>query len=226
MAKKKQEELTPEMATIKLWKKLKVSSIEFQFSCGGDSMTETEFTIHGPKKPLKSKQAKEIVSYFEDAIYNHVEFYETGDGHYQGEFGTVEITLVEDEGEEPYFQYDKMASSEWSESASNMGQVELTQEEADFIKTYIRSMQGGRDDANAINYSQDFIMSDEHEKLMDDVLQRVHDMASDLEFEGLDFDTKNNNDGWYMFEYRNIDGENVMHVEVTKSFYVTKEELD
>lgn len=228
MAKKKQEELTPEMATIKLWKKLKVSSIEFQFSCGGDNMGDTEFMVYGKKGILKSKGAKEIVSFFEDEIYKRVEFYECSDGHYIGEAGVVDITLVEDDEkiEAPYFQYDKTSTSEWSESFSNTAQVELNQEEADFIKTYIRSFEGGRDDNYVVNYSQDFIMSDAQEDIMQKLIERVHEIAANLEIEDDDgnvMEDEGDND-WYRFEYVNIDGENNMHVEVTKSFTIHKED--
>lgn len=208
-----------ELEVIKAWKDLRVTMVEFQFDCGGDSMGNTEFTVMTDEGAI---DAPEIVAYFDEEIYKRVEFYEVSDGHYQGESGTVEITLIEDEGEEPYFQYDKQSTSQWSESYSNTGQVELTQEEADFIKTYIRSIVGGSDDSDAVNYSQDFIMSDKQEEMLTDICKRMNDMASELEIEGVDEDAERDSE-WYSYEYVNIDGENNMHVEVSKTFSVFKE---
>jgi hypothetical protein len=208
-----------ELEIIEQWKELRITLVEFQFDCGGDSMGSTEFTVMTDEGSI---DAPDIVAYFEDEIYRRVDFYEASDGQYQGESGIVEITLVEEEGEESYFQYDKQSTSQWSESYSNIGQVELTQEEADFIKTYIRSIQGGSDDSDAVNYSQDFIMSDKQEEMLTDICERMNDMASELEIEGVD-DGAEMDSEWYRFEYQNIDGKNNMHVEVTKTFTVLKE---
>jgi hypothetical protein len=209
-----------ELEVIKLWKELRITLVEFQFCCGGDSMGSTEFTVMTDKGTI---DAPEIVDYFEDEIYRRVDFYEDSNGHYQGESGIVEITLVEEEGEESYFKYDKQSTSQWSESYSNIGQVELTQEEADFIKTYIRSIQGGNNGSDAVDYSQDFIMSDKQEEMLTDICERMNDMASELEIEGVD-DGAEMDSEWYRFEYESIDGKNNMHVEVTKTFTVLKED--
>lgn len=208
-----------ELEIIKQWKELRITLVEFQFDCGGDSMGSTEFSVMTNEGSIDEP---DIVSYFEDEIYRRVNFYEVSDGHYQGESGIVEITLVEEEGEESYFQYDKQSTSQWCESYSNTGQVELTQEEADFIKTYIRSIEGGSNDSVAVNYSKDFIMSDKQEEMLTDIYERMNNMASELEIDGVD-DGAEMDSEWYRFEYQNIDGKNNMHVEVTKSFTVLKE---
>lgn len=206
-----------ELEVIKLWKELRITLVEFQFDCGGDSMGSTEFTVMTDDGDI---DAPDIVDYFEDEIYRRVDFYVNSDGHYQGESGVVEITL--NEVDEPFFSYDKQSTSQWSESYSNTGQVELTQEEADFIKTYIRSIVGGSDDSDAVNYSQDFIMSDKQEEMLTDICERMNEMASELEIEGVDEGAEMDSE-WYRYEYQNIDGENNMHVEVTKTFTVLKE---
>lgn len=206
-----------ELEIIKQWKELRITLVEFQFDCGGDSMGSTEFTVMTDDGDI---DAPEIVAYFEDEIYRRVDFYVDSNGHYQGESGVVEITL--NEVDEPFFSYDKQSTSQWSESYSNIGQVELTQEEADFIKTYIRSIVGGSDDSDAVNYSQDFIMSDKQEGMLTDICERMNNMASELEIEGVDEGAEMDSE-WYRYEYQNIDGENNMHVEVTKTFTVLKE---
>ena len=79
---------------IKLWKKKKISHAEFSFSCGNESMDDTDLTFYKEGKEVKSK---ELSDYFEDAIYDNVEFYDTSDGYYIGESGKVTIELNEDE---------------------------------------------------------------------------------------------------------------------------------
>ena len=79
---------------IKLWKELKIESGTMEFSCGGDSMNDYSFTFYGGGKEIESSELKD---YFDDAVYKHVEFYVNSDGHYQGEAGTVEITLDNDD---------------------------------------------------------------------------------------------------------------------------------
>jgi hypothetical protein len=207
-----------ELSIIAEWKANNVSHIEFHFDCGGDSMGSTEFYIYSGGETIKNDT---LEMYFDSEIYKSVEFYEASDGHYIGERGTVEITLVEDDGE-PYFQFDKSSVSEWNESFTNMGQVELTQEEADFISNNISQIRGGRDNGDDVVYVQDFIMSDSQEKMLDDIIKRINEMAEDLEMEGLPDDAYGDGD-WYLYEYQNIDGANMMHIEVTKSFTIEKE---
>ena len=52
-----------ELEVIKLWKELNITSVEFHFDCGGDSMGSTEFTVMTDKGTI---DAPEIVDYFED----------------------------------------------------------------------------------------------------------------------------------------------------------------
>src|ERR1700691_5187239 len=94
--------------TIELWNKLKIESCTMKFSCGGDSMNDYSFTFYGGGKEIESPELKD---YFDDAVYKHVEFYVNSDGHYQGEAGTVEITLDDDDD----FSYCKAAQSEYEE---------------------------------------------------------------------------------------------------------------
>ena len=79
---------------IELWKKLDIQRCEMEFSCGGDSMNETDFKFFNSQN--KQVDGEELEGYFENEVYNEVEFYEVSDGHYMGEFGQVEITLEEE----------------------------------------------------------------------------------------------------------------------------------
>ena len=154
---------------IKLWKKKKISHAEFSFSCGNDSMDDTDLTFYKEGKEVKSK---ELSDYFEDAIYDNVEFYDTSDGYYIGESGKVTIELNEDEDE---FEYDKSSISLYCEELSNSVNIEITKEQAQFLEEYVSSMSryydGGEED-----YKKDFILTEEMEKMIDELHKMFFEM--------------------------------------------------
>jgi len=127
---------------ILLWKKLKVEDIVFEYNCGGDSMNDTTTNINLPEESIKVfiNERREIERYFEDEIYNKVEFYEASDGHYQGEFGNVLIELVEEKNGTAYFTFTKESSSEWSETYSGNMPLELTKEEYNLLNKNVESL--------------------------------------------------------------------------------------
>ena len=102
---------------IKTWKDLGVARANFEFSCGGDSMNDYSVTLEDANG--NSIESAELRDYFENETFRNVQFYEASDGHYMGEAGTVEITLNEDD-EEPFFDYFKNAQSEWSETKQSI----------------------------------------------------------------------------------------------------------
>ena len=85
---------------IKVWKELEVDYVNFEFSCGGDSMNETSIKIYNSKN--QEIDSNKIRIYIDDVIYHNVEFYEASDGHYLGESGIVKIRLNEDEEDLDY----------------------------------------------------------------------------------------------------------------------------
>jgi hypothetical protein len=158
---------------IKLWKELGVEQVKFEFSCGGDSMNDTSITIEG--KDGSEIDNVELRDYFDDAVYKRVEFYEASDGHYQGEFGNVYITLSDDEED---FDYNKSSQSEWSERVDSEVPVELTDEQMKFIKSKVLNINGDCDSLN-VNYKNDCILSDKEEELVDDLENTLLDILRD-----------------------------------------------
>lgn len=158
---------------IKLWKELGVEQVNFEFSCGGDSMNDTSITIEG--KDGSEIDNVELRDYFDDAVYKRVEFYEASDGHYQGEFGNVYITLSDDEED---FDYNKSSQSEWSERVDSEVPVELTDEQMKFIKSKVLNINGDCDSLN-VNYKNDCILSDKEEELVDDLENTLLDILRD-----------------------------------------------
>lgn len=151
---------------IKLWKELEVVRAEFEFSCGGDSMNDTTINFYNKKNGRIESQ--ELDDYFDEQVYKEVTFYEASDGHYQGEAGVVHIELDTDSDDEADhdFTYNKDSQAEYNESFTQTLKVKLNKKQIEFIQENVGNMNGGEDSGFAINYKRDFIMTDEHEKLV------------------------------------------------------------
>ena len=105
---------------IKLWKELRITNCTMNFYCGGDSMGDTSFVLSDENGDV---DCQALEDFFDDEVYRHVDFYVNSDGHYQGESGQVEIELNEDEDG---FYYSKSSTSEWSETETNIIDIELS----------------------------------------------------------------------------------------------------
>jgi len=189
--------LTPEML---LWKQLGITSCTMEFSCGGDSMNDYHFTFYklnnkkGKNQPAQIEvECPELETYFDNAVFNEVEFYVNSDGHYIGESGSVEIQLDE-EDEEPEFTYSKSAQAEWSERATNVIGITLTDKELDFINNYVLNINGGDSAIAVVNYKKDFIMTDELETIKNDIQKKIDDEAREYTP-----DITGELDDWYSF---------------------------
>lgn len=175
--------LTDLQQAVAEWKKLNIVKCDMEFSCGGDSMNDYHFTFYD--KDNKEVDSDLLDGYFDNEVYNEVEFYVNSDGHYQGESGYVYITFEEDEDNENgaggYFSYDKQAESEWNETYTEVGFCELTPEEVIFIKQKIQSIVGGQD-GEAVNYKGDCILTNEDEELLQSVVDKIQDYAEGYQF--------------------------------------------
>lgn len=161
---------------VSLWKQLNIGIVNFNFSCGGDSMNDTDIEILDNDGNLIENE--DIKNYIDDVVYQRVNFYVNSDGYYIGEAGTVEITLDED-GEDLYFC--KMAQSEFSETHSEETTVTLTKKEAKFVADHVLNINGG-EGGNVTNFKHDFIITDEELKLVDALENKLNDFASEYYF--------------------------------------------
>lgn len=156
---------------IKKWKEAKISYANFEFDCGGDSMNDTDLIFYDDNGN-EINVSSEISSYFDDDIYNHVQFYVNSDGHYLGETGTVRITLNES-GDD--VEYSKSSMSQYSESFEETIQCPITKEQAEFITEYISGLSKNAWDTPHTDFKKDFILTEKHEK----VIQELHDLFYD-----------------------------------------------
>jgi len=164
---------------VKLWKEHGVYSATFEFSCGGDSMNETTLTLYDSKDVEIKKDTDGLNQLLEDLVYDNVEFYEASDGHYQGEFGEVHITLDDDE---ETLTFSKTSTSEICESFSDTGYFKLTEKEAAFLKEYASSIFYDNFGSTAeIRYKKDLILTNERTQLTTEFLEKLHEFAEDLD---------------------------------------------
>ena len=203
---------------IKLWKKKKISHAEFSFSCGNDSMDDTDLTFYKEGKEVKSK---ELSDYFEDAIYDNVEFYENSDGYYIGEQGTVTIQLNE-EGDD--FDYDKSSTSEYDKTEDDIIHFELTKEQAQFLEEYVSDMSGGEWDGDIINYKKDFILTEEHEEMIEELHSEFMSFTENWTLE-LDYEPRDESAHYEMKKVvEKEDGKFYAELEVSCGLYFYEDE--
>jgi hypothetical protein len=203
---------------IELWKESKIDYLEFKFSCGGDSMNDTEITIYNDNNDEVSNS--EISDFIDNEVYNNVEFYENSDGHYIGESGEVIIRLNED-GDD--FEYSKNSRSEWSEQFTEQAEIELTDDEVKFIQENVNDINGHIYDGVNTNYKRDFIMTDKEETMISELEKKINDFS-------VGYDFGDNIDGveseWCVFttgDEIELNG-NKLKISISKEFYVYTEE--
>lgn len=212
---------------IKLWQDNNVEKCVMNFSCGGDSMNDTEFNLYDKNDEVVN--CEELKNFFEDEVYREVEFYEASDGHYQGEYGTVTITLEDDGDGELYFSYDKEAMSEWSEQFTQYTDVVLSDVEAEFVRTKVLSILGGDGEEPIVNYKEDCILTDEEENIGERLGKLFDTTAQEYEFVDIDVDESEYN--WYSFTTSDENNNdeitmigNTLKLRVNKTFTVFKPE--
>ena len=169
-----------EQEIIQLWNELEITHIDFEFTCGGDSMNDTTLNIHKGDDIIENET---LSSYFDNEVYKRIDFYVNSDGHYMGESGNVLIEL-NDEGDE--FNYMKSAQSEWCERITTDVEVELTDEEIEFVKEFVRDINGGDNENPNFNYKMDFIINQKRKELIDSIGSKVSEVCDNFtpEIEG------------------------------------------
>lgn len=172
-----------EKDAIEIWKKLKVGYLHFNFSCGGDSMNDTNIEIYdedGGTIENDNEDSKYLCDFIDIVIYDKVDFYVNSDGHYIGEYGTVVISLNLDD-DEPTFSYSKDATSEWEEWVTTTEYVLFSDEEANFIKEHISNINGDEGFNTTFNYKKDCLLDEKKEALLESIKEKIIDVALSAE---------------------------------------------
>lgn len=199
---------------IALWNNNGIVRAEMEFYCGGDEMGDYSFVYFNADD--EEVECCDLDDFFDKAVFDRVDFYVNSDGHYMGESGTVHIELNTDE-EEIYFTYSKSAQSEWQETITNTLTIHLTDEQIAYLKEYVRSFNGGSDENPNFNYSKDFIMTDEHERIEKEITTILNETTSDYEPE-----TDNELNEWYNYQNEEpmFNEHNELLVEMNNEVYV------
>ena len=166
--------MTEKEQIIQLWIENGVDNIDYEFDCGGDSMGET--TLNILDKEGNSIECKEIEDYFENKIYDNVEFYVNSDGHYMGERGNVYVYLND---EKDGFDYSKTSMEEYSEREEFDVMVELSDEEIEYVGLYVNNINTGWGSDMNFNYATDFIKTDRHEELDKSIDEKLTNFYND-----------------------------------------------
>lgn len=210
----KQQTEKPELETIiEIWKTEQIKEVVLTFDCGGDSMNNTEWEVFTNKGVYTGNKRTILLDFFDDVIFDKVEFYEVSDGHYQGENGTVCITLDDDEND---FHYSKDSVSELNETIDETFIMTLTKEEYDFVTEYVEGMEGEEGGDIFTMFKKDFIMTVEQEKILSDLEKRFDEEASEHEFTGVDGEPSD----WYHWLLTDRLGDNEIEITVQRTFIV------
>ena len=208
---------------IQIWKENNIEKCVMEFSCGGDSMGDTEYTLYDNEGNQVSND--DITEYFDHKIYDYVDFYEVSDGHYMGESGTVTIELDEYDGE-PSFTFSKDAQSEFEETFSGTMEFNLTEVEVKLLVEKISNFNKSEWDSQVfINYKDDCVITDEEEVILNDLIKRIEDDSFNFEIEdatGEEVSSERSFDTGEDGEGLNI-GDSVLQVRISSRFFYTQD---
>lgn len=205
------------LKAIALWKELGITSANMEFSCGGDSMNDYSFTFFDDSGDMV--ESEELTAFFDDDVFRNVDFYVNSDGHYQGEYGNVEIELSDDEDED--FTYYKSSTSEWSESHNSTIKIKLTDEMVEFFNKYVLRFRGGYDEYLQIDYKRDFVMSDDEERILAEIENLLDNETSAFSPDDVEGDLED----WFTYQANEIViVDNEIEFEIDNTITIYREE--
>ena len=149
-----------------------IDKIEWTYHAGGDSLNDydhvyflngEEVTLENPIDPT-------------DYILDNVDIADASDGHYLGEFGTVHVTLEDDE-----LSVYKDYRSEWSEPYTEELSLEVSPEAAkvlENIEILIYEISNG--DLEELVFKKDLFVNDEIATIIEDTIDEVVDAADNF----------------------------------------------
>jgi hypothetical protein len=204
--------------SLKLWKKLMIDHCIMDFSCGGDSMNEFTFVFYDENKNvLRSEDIETIDKFFEEEVFDKVDFYVNSDGHYLGEFGTVHIELNND-GDD--FEYSKDSSSEYSESVTENFTFQLTDDEYDLLSEKISDFNGDTSGL-VVNYNLDCIITDKEINTMSDFENKILNFVVDVEFEHGFSEAQEESENFECNVQDGLNENKTIELVISRSYYVT-----
>lgn len=218
------------LQAIQIWKENSLINAIITYNCGGDSMGDMETVFNDENGEITFDGSNKLADYLENLSFDKVEYYVNSDGHYMGENGTVEIILDEDM-DEPDFDFLKSAEYEYSESEHYDIWVELTDIEKNTLKKYVQSIMA-ENDIYQFEYIGDSIISNDELEILNKIAYKIIE-KTDLYWQQNEFLFEECNDSvWATFENffeTNLDNELIFENNNLKIFgrfegYVYKDE--
>ena len=201
--------------SLKTWKDLKIDHCIMNFSCGGDSMNDFSFEFFDENENVL--HSDELDKFFEEEVFDRVDFYVNSDGHYLGEFGTVHIELNEEENR---FEYSKSGSSEYSETTTENFDYQLTDEEFILLRDKISDINGDSWSTN-VNYKTDCIINDDESNILEKLENKIKDFICSVDFENELGESQEETDVFECNVENDLNEENkTINVSITRSYYV------
>jgi hypothetical protein len=199
----------------KIWKDLKIDHCTMNFSCGGDSMNDFSFEFFDENENVL--HSNELDNFFEEEVFDRVDFYVNSDGHYLGEFGTVHIELNEEENR---FEYSKLGSSEYSESITENFDYQLTDEEFILLRDKISDINGDSWSTN-VNYKTDCIINDDESNILEELENKIKNFICSVDFQDGLGELQDETDVFECTVENDLNEENkTINVSITRSYYV------
>jgi hypothetical protein len=159
----------------------------------------------------------ELDKFFEEEVFDRVDFYVNSDGHYLGEFGTVHIELNEEENR---FEYSKSGSSEYSETTTENFDYQLTDEEFILLRDKISDINGDSWSTN-VNYKTDCIINDDESNILEELENKIKDFICSVDFENELGESQEETDVFECTVENDLNEENkTINVSVSRSYYV------
>jgi hypothetical protein len=186
------------LQAIQIWKENAIINAIITYDCGGDSMGDMATVFYTENGEITFDGSNDLADYLENLSFEKVEYYVNSDGHYMGESGTVEIILDEDM-DEPDFDFLKSAEYEYSEDEHYVIWVELTDIEKNTLKKYVQSIMAEEDNYQ-FDYLGDSIISNDELEILNKIAYKIIE-KTDLYWQENEFLFEEcNNSVWATFE--------------------------
>ncbi len=149
----------------------KVDKIVWEYQAGGDSLNDysNHFYLNGEEVTIEDIDVS-------DYVLDIIDIAEASDGHYLGEFGTVIITLEDDE-----LHVVKDYQTEWSVSEDEVMYISVSEKQIEIlkkIKSFTLSVY--EHSIEDIDFTEDLYITDEMSTAIDNIIENAIDKADDF----------------------------------------------
>lgn len=213
------------MKTIEqIWTEMGVDHAIFEFSCGGDSMNETQLNFYDKDgKRIDLEQDPDNLSgAVDNEVYENVTFYECSDGHYLGESGDVYISM----GGDGVLEYTKSATSEFSEWVTEKVDIIINEDVRGRILRVVENISGDTHGHWDINYKEDCILDDDDIDAINSFVKFIQEESVEYDIE-LAYDmniVEESEDENFQFDSSEQSDEGFLSVKFNKNFYLSKDQ--